>query len=286
MNVFAAAFVEVKTMIKSDCHIHTCFCDGKNTPYEMAQAAFSKGFESLGFSFHSPLPFPDSYAVPENRLGEYMTEIERLKSEFCGKMHISNGVELDRDSVGFNASMLDYVIGSVHQLHFDERIYSVDYSAQMLLNCAKKEFDGSFLRLAEKYYRELSSFVCAANANIVGHFDLIEKFNENCAVFDDTSNEYRFLALEYAGRICDECPDAIFEVNTGAMFRCGRSSPYPSRFILEYLKMRNMRLTLTSDAHCAAAVGFAFDDVSELLRSCGFKSAYVITEKGFEERPL
>lgn len=273
-------------MILSDCHIHTSFCDGSDAPEKMAEAAFSKGFESLGFSFHSPLPFPESYAVPENRVGEYLAEIERLKREYSGKTAILSGTELDRDSEGFDFSTLDYVICSVHQLHFGERMYSVDYKAEMLLDCAKKEFGGSFLKLCEKYYTDLSSFFCKTKGDIVGHFDLIEKFNENACVFDDTSREYRLLALEHADRICDECPNAIFEVNTGAMFRCGRSEPYPARFILEHLKKRNMRLTLTSDAHCAKAIGFAFGEVTKLLRSCGFKSVYVISQNGFEERPL
>lgn len=252
----------------------------------MAEAALSKNFESFGFSFHSPLPFPESYAVPENKVGEYIGEIEDLKKEFSGKMEILNGVELDRDSEGFDFSKLDYVICSVHQLHFDERMYSVDYKPEVLLDCAKREFGGSFLKLAEKYYSDLSSLFCKTKGDIVGHFDLIEKFNENAAVFDDTSREYKLLALEYADRICDECPNAVFEVNTGAMFRCGRSEPYPTRFILEHLRKRNMRLTLTSDAHCTKAVGFAFGEVSELLRSCGFKSGYIITKNGFEERPI
>ena len=273
-------------MIGSDCHIHTSFCDGNNTPFEMAQAAFLKGFESFGFSVHSPLPFKDSYAISESCLSEYCSEIARLKRVYDGKMQVLSGVELDRDSEKFDISLFDFVICSVHQLHFDERMYSVDYTGEMLINCVQKECGGSFLHLAEKYYSELSEFFCETRADVVGHFDLIEKFNENCALFDDTSRAYKAIALEYVDRICDQCPNAFFEVNTGAMFRCNRSTPYPSRFIIERLKKRNMRLILTSDAHCTKAIGFAFDETAGLLRDCGFKSIYIITKNGFEERAL
>lgn len=30
-------------MIESDCHVHTNFCYGSNTPLEMAEAAFNAG---------------------------------------------------------------------------------------------------------------------------------------------------------------------------------------------------------------------------------------------------
>ena len=35
---------------KRNYHTHTDFCDGQNTPEEMAEAAAKKGFIALGFS--------------------------------------------------------------------------------------------------------------------------------------------------------------------------------------------------------------------------------------------
>ena len=37
-------------MLSSSTHNHTTWCDGKNTPEEMAEAAWKLGFTDLGFS--------------------------------------------------------------------------------------------------------------------------------------------------------------------------------------------------------------------------------------------
>lgn len=273
-------------MQKSNCHTHTLFCDGSNTPEEMAKAAIERSFESLGFSVHSPLRFESGYAIEQSRVPEYIDEINRLKEKYIRELYISNGIELDRDSLPFDASVFDYVIGSVHQLHFGERMYEVDYKPEILLDCAEKEFGGSFEKLAAHYFSLVNEYICEQKPEVVGHIDLIEKFNENCALFDDTNKKYRFGVLEVVDSICDNCPNIIFEVNTGAMFRCKRTVPYPQKFILEHLRERGKRITVTSDAHCTKALDFAFAETAEICRSCGYKSTYIITEKGFEERSL
>lgn len=252
----------------------------------MAEAAEKLGFESLGFSVHSPFPFEKSYAIDIGRVGEYTNEIERLRTEYAGKLEIVNGIELDADSVDFDTAEFDYVIGSVHQLHFEDRTYSVDYTPQMLLKCAENEFGGSFLKLAEFYYSAVAKHICERKPEVVGHFDLIEKFNENGSLFDNSDPKYQEIALRYAEKICDELPDVIFEVNTGAMFRCGRSVPYPTEFILKYLNGRKMRITVSSDAHCVEALDFGFEKAAEICRACGYKSHFSVFKNGFEERPL
>ena len=40
-------------MIKANFHTHTTYCDGKNTPEEMVQAAIALGMTAIGFSGHS-----------------------------------------------------------------------------------------------------------------------------------------------------------------------------------------------------------------------------------------
>lgn len=273
-------------MLKSNCHTHTVFCDGKNTPEEMVEAAVALSFESLGFSAHSPMPYENSYAIGYDRVDSYVSEIKRLRKKYADRIFVANGIELDADSLPLDTQNFDFSIGSVHQLHFENRMYSVDYTAQMLKSCAEREFSGSFQKLAKHYFSLIYNLICEAKPDVVGHFDLIEKFNENGALFNSESREYRNAALEVVDGICDISPDIIFEINTGAMFRCGRSVPYPAKFILERLKERGMRITVTSDAHCTDALDFAFKSAETLCRSCGFKSAYIITQNGFSERKI
>ena len=51
-------------MLKSSTHNHTTFCDGQNTPEEMAEAAYALGFTDFGFSGHTYVDFAD-YGVKD-----------------------------------------------------------------------------------------------------------------------------------------------------------------------------------------------------------------------------
>ena len=48
-----------------DFHIHSTFCDGKDSPEDIIKVAIDKGLEAIGFSSHSYNPFDD---------GNYMNE--------------------------------------------------------------------------------------------------------------------------------------------------------------------------------------------------------------------
>lgn len=267
-------------MLKSNCHTHTCFCDGSNTPKEMVEEAIKLGFTSLGFSAHSPMNFENDYALTKDNVQKYISEINNLKRRY-DNIQLYNGIELDSDFAFIKPRDFDYVIASVHQLHCKNKIYSIDASADELIDCIKTQYDGSFLAMAKDYYKTLSDFVCEIKPDIVGHVDLIEKFNEDGAIFDTTRMDYKLLTTLYLEKICLNCPDVIFEVNTGAMFRCKNKKPYPAAFIMEFLKERNMKITITSDAHCTKALNFGFDEALQYVKSFGFENVYVLKDGKF-----
>ena len=55
-------------MIKSNCHTHTTFCDGKNSAEEMTLAAINAGFVSLGFSGHSPMYYDADWTMDKENV--------------------------------------------------------------------------------------------------------------------------------------------------------------------------------------------------------------------------
>lgn len=273
-------------MIKSNCHTHTLFCDGSNTAQEMVEEAIKQQFFSLGFSVHSPMNFENDYAIKKESLNEYFKTIEALKDKYKDKIEIFNGIELDADFEGVDPSKFDFVIASVHQIHCGDKIYSVDYTAEELKRCAENEFDGSFNALAKAYYSSVAKFVCSVKPDVVGHFDLIGKFNESGQLFDNRSMEYKLITKTYLDKICYECPQTIFEVNTGAMFRLKNKKPYPQKFILKHLKNRNMKITITSDAHCTDAMSYGFEEAVQYCKDCGFETAYALKDGKFTEFKL
>ena len=43
-------------------HQHSTFCDGKDTPEEVVLSAIEQGFDSIGFSSHSYMPWNTGYS--------------------------------------------------------------------------------------------------------------------------------------------------------------------------------------------------------------------------------
>ena len=80
---------------RSNLHTHTTFCDGKNTPEEMVEAAISFGLCSLGFSGHASLPFDDceSWCMMGDRLRGYRETVLALKQTYADRLEIALGIE-------------------------------------------------------------------------------------------------------------------------------------------------------------------------------------------------
>lgn len=272
--------------MKSNCHTHTNYCDGKNTAEEMVKKAIASGFSTLGFSGHAPMSFRSDWEMSHEKLELYYNEITALKEKYKDEIEILCGIELDSDYELKKEYSFDYILSSVHHIHKGGKIYPIDLAAGELATCADKEYGGDWRKLAEEYFENVADFIVSEKTDIVGHFDLITKFNEQSPLFDESDEEYRKSALRSIDRIMDEKPDVVFEVNTGAMFRCGNRKPYPADFILKRICERGGRITISSDAHCTDAIEFAFDEAISYCRDCGFSEIWHLTSGGFVSQKI
>ncbi len=273
-------------MIKSNCHTHTVFCDGKNTAEEMTIAAIDAGFVSIGFSGHSPMYYDADWTMTKENVSEYIKDIRRVKELYTDKIDVLCGIELDSDYADINLKDFDYTIASVHQLHGKGKIYSVDLSPDELTECVESVFGGDWNKMAETYFNNLAEFVISGNFDVVGHFDLITKFNGKTPLFDEDNENYKLSAIEALDKILDNKPDILFEVNTGAMYRKGNLKPYPAEFMLKHINKRGGLITITSDSHCCESIDFAFDKMKDYCKACGFSEAYYLTSDGRKKYSL
>ena len=78
----------------------------------------------------------------------------------------------------------------------------------------------------------------------------------------------------------------IFEVNTGAMYRVGNSSPYPSGFIMKQLKKHNMKITISSDSHSVDSLNYKFDEMTDYCKKYGFDEIYVLKNGAFRAQKI
>ena len=268
----------------SSVHTHTTFCDGRDTPEAMARAAAEQGLTTLGFSGHSYAPQED-FGIAPGALPAYIAQIRRLQHAYAGRLEVLCGIELDPDAPPTDLSPFDYVIGSCHSVQgADGRIYVVDGTPENLAEAIEKSFGGDALACVAAYYDRLTRFVLALKPTIVGHFDLITKFCEKQPLFDAESAAYREIACAALDRVLEA--RLVFEVNTGAMARGWRTSPYPADFLLERIAQAGGRVTLTADAHAKEQLTFGFDEALERIRRAGFAQIWTLTGEGFVPMPL
>ncbi|MCI8687010.1 MAG: histidinol-phosphatase HisJ family protein [Lawsonibacter sp.] len=265
-------------------HTHSTLCDGKDTLADMARAAFQAGAVSFGASGHSHTPIPeDEGGVLPADMTAYRAEVLRLREEYAGRMDVLLGIELD-NCADVTAEGFDYWIGSVHRLSGpDGRLYTVDWRPELLAACRDAAFGGDGLAMAEAYYREVGR-MAARRPTILGHIDLVTKFNGGGAFFDEGSPRYRRAALEALRKLDPEA--ALLEINTGAMSRGYRDTPYPAPFLLEAWREMGGRVILTADAHSASAIAYGYEAAEELARSAGFTRSVLLTLEGAVERLL
>lgn len=271
-------------MFPQNLHTHTVFGDGKHTPEEMALGAIRAGCRSLGFSEHSPMPpeaDPDKWAMGAEREAEYRAEVLRLKKLYQDRLEIHLGLELDADSP-VPREPYDYLIGSVHGIWKDGSCLPVDASPESFTQGVREHFSGDYYAFAAAYFRREAELAGRSRCRIVGHFDLIAKFNEGGRFFDEDDPRYRSAALEALEALMEH--DVIFEINTGAISRGYRTVPYPAPFLLRAIREKGGRICIASDAHHAETVTCAFPQAAALAESCGFREAWVLTEDGF--RPV
>jgi len=273
-------------MILQNLHTHTTFGDGRNTAEEMVLGAISSGCASLGFSEHSPLPpsaDPVGWSMAAREVPAYRREILRLREQYTGRLEIFLGLEQDMDSPP-PTEACDYLIGSVHGVWRDGRYLSVDESRDSFLRSAREHFGGDFLAFAESYYQRAAAVVEKTGCQIVGHFDLVTKFNEGDLLFDTGDPRYTAAAMDALESLLKT--GAIFEINTGAMSRGCRTAPYPAPFLLRTIREKGGRVCLTSDSHSAGSILHAFGQACELARSCGFRETWVLSKEGFIPQAL
>lgn len=274
-------------MFYSNAHTHSTFCDGKATLAEMAQAASAKGFTDLGFTSHSYAPFdPGCIGVADE--SSYQQAVRQLAAEKKDQLTISLGLEWDlfspRPQPGY-----DYLIGSVHYFRPRAGSYrSVDESPETFSKTLSEWFANDALQMAAEYYELVVQHITENRPQIVGHFDLITKFNERLHYLDEKDPAYQRLALQALRQIIPALKEngGLVEVNTGAVSRGYRQTAYPADFLLQELLAEEVPVIITSDSHETGTLDYGFQAAENRLRQLGFRESWQLRSGRFVAVPL
>jgi len=260
--------------------MHSTWDDGKCSVEEMILASKAAGLTSVGFSVHGPMPFENSWECPAKKLPDYIAEVRALSGKYAGQIDVYCGIEWDTTAAGLDLSAFDYVIGSVHEVPVPGGgTCSADASAETTEAYIRECFGGDADAAAEAYFAELMKAAERPEVDIVGHFDLITKFDEPKPFFNAQSPRY-----QAAARVAMEAlvkAGKIFEVNTGAISRGYRTAPYPSMALLAQLKDMGGRVTVSADAHHVSGVACAFDKAEKMIKEAGFREIWILQNEKF-----
>ena len=73
----------------------------------------------------------------------------------------------------------------------------------------------------------------------------------------------------------------LTEINTGAIARGNRTTPYPDSYLLQEWRARGGKIIISSDCHNNQFLAHHFREAIELAEACGYRETYVLTNEGF-----
>ena len=274
----------------SSMHTHTTFCDGKDDIETMCRAAYEKKLFSIGFSAHAPVAHQlgkkTGWHLCEERLGEYIEQVNAAKKRWQGRLEVFLGLEvdyikgfrsaIDNDIKAINA---DYIIGAVHY------VVPVNGAEPFTIDAPLDEFEKGFAEgfnkdgeaLMQCYYDTLAEMIAFGGFDILAHADIIKKNCQNRNFWTVESESCR--QMEIARLIAGHYSKIAVEVNTGGLNRKKISETYPSVSFLKYFYEYNVPVIITSDAHCANDINGNYDNALKALVSAGFSEHFIFGGK-------
>lgn len=227
-------------------HTHTVFCDGADTPEEIVLKAIELGCKEIGFSGHSYTEFDTCYCMSPEKLEEYKKTVLSLKEKYKDKIKVLLGIEVDYYS-DIDTTDFDYIIGSVHYVKKNGQYLSVDHSKELFVKNVTEYYNGDYYAFMEDYFKTVANVYNKTKCDIIGHFDLIRKFNGDGEFLDESCERYKTAVLGALSSLL-KAP-CVFEFNTGAISRGYKGITYPSNDVLKILKKLKKKVIFSSDCH-------------------------------------
>jgi len=272
--------------MKTNYHTHSYFCDGKQDPEAYIKTALSRGFTSLGFSSHAPVPAESDWTMKEENLPLYLNRIEELKGLYKDRIEIYLGLEIDYipgkigpSSPAFQDIGLDYRLGSIHFLKYkdEERYLTIDGPAAEFDDLLSGTFNNDIRKLIAHFHTLLRAMAAEHKFDILSHFDLYKVHNKGEKRFQENAQWHKDEIIETLEVI--EKKDLIIEVNTGGWARAKTDFLYPSKWILKQILARGIPITINTDAHEPELLDAYYDKAVSVLKDLGF-TEYMVLKKG------
>ncbi len=274
-------------------HTHTKYSDGNADPEAYVKEAIAQGFDILGFSEHSPLPFLTPFAIKEGLVEEYYKHIDKLKRKYEGKIKIYKSFEFDFiPSVSFDfteysaSGALDYIIGAVHLVksNLDDRLWFIDGPLiQTYDDGLEHLFGGDIKKAVSTYYHQVNEMILTQDFDILAHFDKIKMHNQG-RYFREEEQWYIDLVNETIQLIKER--GLIVEVNTRGIYKKRSDALFPDIWILKKLHELKIPLTISSDAHQPHEISLYFLETLQILKDIGIRELTIWDNNNWISRSI
>lgn len=285
------------SVITSDSHVHTAFSTDSKEPMEqMLMAAIENGYPSICFTDHMDYNFPVIYNKSSTTeppflldTDAYFNEIKRLIPLYP-QIKIRTGIELGlkEDAKSKCAGLLnlykfDFVIGSTHLVDNTDPYYDIFWEKTDEKTAIQKFYEAT-----------LENVKSGVDFDVYGHIDYITRYTpymkklRNSNLYDE--DYYLSITNNFLDIIEAILKELVnngkgIELNTSGL-KYGLHHPHPHEKILKlYRELGGEIITVGSDAHESRHLGFGFDGVPEILKTCGFKYYTEFTNRRPEMLP-
>ncbi|MBN2662870.1 MAG: histidinol-phosphatase [Bacteroidales bacterium] len=275
-------------MFKTNYHNHSKWSDGKYNPEKTVLRAIELGFDIIGFSDHSPVPFKSEWNMKYENLLKYISDINNLKEKYNEQIKIYLGLEADFINgisyiKNFKHLGLDYTIGGAHYLpetFEDGTIFNIDNTDEIFQRGLSELYNNDIKFLVERYYNAVNQMIEEDSPDVIAHLDLIEKFNKNHKYFDSKAQWYQ--------KIVDNClktiqkTNCIVELNSRSLYKGLLDDFSPKITILQ--KMLNLKIpvTISGDVHNPEEMELFWKKSIENLKFAGYKEMMLFDQNKWQ----
>ena len=260
-------------------HIHSTGSDGSEDPEEIIILAIKNGFNYICFADHYFRPNNDPWGK-DYFSQEHINKIKNLQEKYKDKIEIGFGVEIDwmegfsdwaRKELENNS--FDFILGSVHLVKNNEgKFFAVNAGEEVLKKEIGKLGEENYIK---RYFKQIRSLAKSNLVDCIAHIDLIKAYNKDKILFDGDCELYRLEVLQTLDTIKEN--NMCMEINTsGLLYPC--KEVFPSKWILEEAKKRDIPLTIGTDHHGMAhgakiypSLDLGLDEIVKLLKEIGYK---------------
>jgi len=286
-QVFIAYYLIIMTLF--NFHTHTHYCDGCDKPSAYAEIALENNFSSLGFSGHAPLFVDQGWTMTEENASSYCREVSDLKKIHAGKLNVLLGMEADY-APGLHTEFeilrrkfsLDYIIGSVHLVYSPEKndYWFIDGPEENFISGLENIFENDIKSAVKAFFFQTVNMINSEKFDVIGHIDKI-KMNNKGRYFSENDKWYNDLVLLTIEQLNYDGP--IVEVNMRGLYKKKSPAAFPDLSIIKECRKRNIRMTISTDAHSPEELPLLFNDAVIILKEGGYKEVWALNHKNIWE---